>query len=143
MTIKIVNFETLSKHYQKYQEGINKIGDAKKEFVERLKPFREELESIIEKMNSGEQQNLQTESRFQELQAHAMEIDDEYKAAMRNMNDELSKEIYDDLSDFIKNWSSDKDIDMVMSSTEVVFVKPESDITNDILELLKEKQVYI
>lgn len=143
MQIKVVNFEILSKHYKKYQEGVTKISDKKKEFVETLKPFREELESIISKMNSGTVQNLETETRFQELQGHAMEIDEDYKVTMRNMNDELSKDIYDDLSNIIIDFSTNNEIDMVISSTEVVFVKIENDITNDILEVLKEKEVYI
>ena len=40
MTIKVVNFEILSRHYKNYQDGITKISDTKKEFIERLDPFK-------------------------------------------------------------------------------------------------------
>lgn len=143
MKFKVVNFETLSKHYMKYQEGITKISEAKKQFVEKLKPFRKELEEIITKMNSGEKLPLETEARFQELQGYAMEIDEDYKSTMRNMNDELSKDIYTDLSEIIKDWSENNDIDVVISSTEVVYMKQKNDATDDILEIMKQKGVFI
>lgn len=143
MKFKVVNFETLSKHYMKYQEGINKIADTKKAFVEKLSPFRKELEEIIGKMNAGEKLELETESRFHELQGYAMEVDEDYKSTMRTMNDELSKDIYIDLSEIITEWSDANDIDIVVSSTEVVYMKPENDSTNEILEILKQKGVFI
>ena len=77
MTFRVVNFETLSKHYMKYQEGITKIADTKRQFVEKLSPFRKELEEIITKMNSGEKLELETEARFHELQGYEMEIDED------------------------------------------------------------------
>jgi hypothetical protein len=39
------------------------------------------------------------------------------------MNDELSKSVYAELSEIITKWSVDKNIDMVIGSTEVVFQK--------------------
>lgn len=143
MTFRVVNFETLSKHYMKYQEGITKIADTKRQFVEKLSPFRKELEEIITKMNSGEKLELETEARFHELQGYAMEIDEDYKSTMRTMNDELSKDIFTDLSEIITEWSEKNDIDIVVSSTEVVYMKPKNDSTNEILEILKQKGVFI
>jgi Skp family chaperone for outer membrane proteins len=58
------------------------------------------------------------------------------------MNDELSKSVYAELSEIITKWSVDKNIDMVIGSTEVVFLKEEH-FTNDILEILKEKDMFI
>jgi Skp family chaperone for outer membrane proteins len=62
---------------------------------------------------------------------------------MRKMNDELSKSVYAELSEIITKWSVDKNIDMVIGSTEVVFLKEEHFATNDILEILKEKDMFI
>lgn len=143
MKFKVVNFEILSKHYNKYQQGIEKISNTKKDFVEKLSPFRKELEEIFGTMNSGEKLSLETEARFQELQNIAMEIDEDYKSTMRKMNDDLSKDIYTDLSNYISEWSIANDIDVVMSSTEIVYMKNDNDATNDILEVLKEKGVFI
>jgi Skp family chaperone for outer membrane proteins len=38
-------------------------------------------------------------------------------------DDELSKSVYAELSEIITKWSVDKNIDMVIGSTEVVFQK--------------------
>jgi Skp family chaperone for outer membrane proteins len=62
---------------------------------------------------------------------------------MREMNDELSKSVYAELSEIITKWSVDKNIDMVIGSTEVVFSKRGTFATNDILEILKEKDMFI
>lgn len=141
--MKVANFETLSKHYVKYQEGIKKVSELKNGFIEKLTPYKEELESIVNKMNTGEKLDLETEARFQELQEFAVEVDEDYKSSMRDMNDNLSKDIYDDLSNIIKEWSEENDVDIVISSTEVVYMNSKSDITDNILEILKQKGVFI
>jgi hypothetical protein len=38
--------------------------------------------------------------------------------------------------------TSDKNIDMVIGKMEVVFVNESNEITNDILEILKDKNLY-
>jgi Skp family chaperone for outer membrane proteins len=147
MIIKVVDFEILSRHLKKYQDGLNEIGEVKRKFVDRLTPFKKEMESIITAANSGivldEESEKKRVDRFQEIQNTAVEVDGEFKQEMRKMNDELSKSVYAELSEIITKWSVDKNIDMVIGSTEVVFLKEEHFATNDILEILKEKDMFI
>ena len=144
MTIKVVNFEILSRHYKNYQDGINKISDTKKEFIERLDPFKKEMETIINKANNGEKLSEEQETKFQEFQNQAVEIDEEFKFTMRKMNDELSKAIYSDLSNFINEWTTlNTEVDLVIGSTEVVFLKEEHDVTEQVLEIIKEKGLHV
>jgi Skp family chaperone for outer membrane proteins len=147
MIIKVVDFEILSRHLKKYQDGLNEIGEVKRKFVDRLTPFKKEMESIITAANSGivldEESEKKRVDRFQEIQNTAVEVDGEFKQEMRSMNDELSKSVYAELSEIITKWSVDKNIDMVIGSTEVVFLKEEHFATNDILEILKEKDMFI
>lgn len=143
MIIKVVNFETLSKNYVPYQDGITKITDVKKDFIAKLEPFKKELESIINRSQGGEKLDDVTQTRFNELQEYAMSVDEEFKSTMRKMNDELSKTIYGELSDFISEWSSKNDVDMVIGSTEVVFLKDEHDVTEQILEIIREKGLHV
>ena len=139
MTIKVVNFEILSRHYKNYQDGITKISDTKKEFIERLDPFKKEMETIINKANNGEKLTEEQEKKFQEFQNQAVEIDEDFKFTMRKMNDELSKAIYSDLSNFINEWTKlNNEVDLVIGSTEVVFLKEEHDVTEQVLEIIKE-----
>lgn len=144
MTIKVVNFEILSRHYKNYQDGITKISDAKKEFIERLDPFKKEMEIIINKANNGEKLTEEQEAKFQDFQNKAVEIDEEFKFTMRKMNDELSKVIYSDLSNFIDEWTKiNTEVDLVIGSTEVVFLKEEHDVTEQVLEIIKEKGLHV
>ena len=144
MTIKVVNFEILSRHYKNYQDGITKISDTKKEFIERLDPFKKEMETIINKANNGEKLSEEQETKFQEFQNQAVEIDEEFKFTMRKMNDELSKAIYSDLSNFINEWTTlNTEVDLVIGSTEVVFLKEEHDVTEQVLEIIKEKGLHV
>lgn len=142
--IKTVNFGILTKHYIKYQEGIVTINDKKNEFVEKLEPLKIAMSTIIDASQRGEEITQQKEEEFKLLQDNAIELDNEFKATVGKMNTDFSKEIYEDLSIIINEWSITKtDIDMVIDNGEVVYSKPELDITNDILEILKEKGLYI
>ena len=144
MTIKVVNFEILSRHYKNYQDGITKISDTKKQFIERLDPFKKEMETIINKANNGEKLSEEQETKFQEFQNQAVEIDEEFKFTMRKMNDELSKAIYSDLSNFINEWTTlNTEVDLVIGSTEVVFLKEKHDVTEQVLEIIKEKGLHV
>ena len=144
MNIKVVDFEILSRHYVKYQEGITKIEQVKEEFVKRLDPFRDEMQELLKtSMTADEATQKASAERFQILQEEGMQIDEEFKHKMRQMNDELSKDIYNDLERIITEWASTKDVDMVIGSTEVVFLKQEHYVTSYIIDLLKERELYI
>jgi Skp family chaperone for outer membrane proteins len=144
MNIKVVDFEILSRHYIRYQEGITEIEAVKQEFVKRLDPFRDEMQELLKtSMTADEATQKASAERFQILQEEGMQIDEEFKHKMRQMNDELSKGIYNDLEAIINEWASTKDVDMVIGSTEVVFLKQDHYVTSYIIELLKEKELYI
>jgi Skp family chaperone for outer membrane proteins len=147
MVIKVVDFEILSRHLKQYLDVLYDIGEVKRKFVDKLTPFKKEMESIITAANSGivldEESEKKRVDRFQEIQNTAVEIDNEFKQEMRKMNDELSKSVYVELSAIINKWSVEKNIDMVIGSTEVVFLKEEHYVTEDILKILKEKKLFV
>ena len=95
MNIKVVDFEILSRHYVKYQDGILEIEKVKQDFVKRLDPLKKEMQDLLKLSISGDEntQKLNGE-RFQELQEQGMMIDEEFKYKMREMNDILSKNIW-------------------------------------------------
>ncbi len=144
MNIKVVDFEILSRHYVKYQDGILEIEKVKQDFVKRLDPLKKEMQDLLKLSISGDDvtQKLNGE-RFQELQEQGMMIDDEFKYKMREMNDVLSKNIYSDLENLISEWSVENSIDMVIASTEVVYLNSNYYVTNDIIKILKDKDLYI
>ena len=143
MSIKTINFGILSKHYIKFQEGLLVINAKKKEFLDKLEPLKVSMNAIMQASQRGEAISMQEQEEFKVLQDDAISLDNDFKYTMGKMNDDLSKEIYGQLSVLINEWSESNDVDMVINSSEVVFYKEELDITNNILEVLKEKGLYI
>jgi Skp family chaperone for outer membrane proteins len=137
MNIKVVDFEILTKNYTNYQLGIKNIEEEKKEFIKSLDPVKKEMESIISQMSSGlimdEQTQKEKEDKFRSLQEQAMNIDNQFKVEMRRLHDELNKKTFDELSEIIDEYSTNNNLDMVIGKMEV---------TNDILEILKEKNLF-
>jgi Skp family chaperone for outer membrane proteins len=144
MNIKVVDVEVLSRHHSLYQQGIEKISNTKKDFLERLEPFKVQMHKMITESIKITDETIIKENaaKFEDLQEKAVQIDNEFKAKMREMNDELSKEIYNNLEIIISEWSIANDVDMVLSSTEVIYLNPRNFVTDEILEVLKEKELY-
>ena len=146
MKLRVTDFEILTKNYSNYQEGIKRIDEEKKEFITSLEPVKKEMESIISQMSSGlivdEKTQKEKEDKFRVLQEQAMNIDNQFKTEMHRLHDELNKKTFDELSEIIDTYSKDNDLDMVIGKMEVVFLKEEFEITNEILEILKEKNLF-
>lgn len=147
MEIRVLDFEILTKNYRNYQEGIKDIAGEKNQFIAKLGPIKTEMESIINAAKSGlvldPGTQRQKEQKFAELQQEAMRIDGDFKARMRELHDELNKTTFDELSVFINEWSKENSIDLVTGKMEVVFVNEKFDATNEILEILRSKDLYV
>jgi Skp family chaperone for outer membrane proteins len=147
MEIRVIDFEILTKHYQKYREGVDNINKEKDSFLEKLEPLKKEMNKIISVANSGlivdptDQQNRIEE--FQRLQQEAVDMDNEFKYKMKNMRDELNSKSYDELSAIISEWAVENSIDIVSGKMEIVYANDKFDSTNDILEILKQKNLFV
>ena len=146
MQIRVVDFELVTKHFSTYQDGAERIEQSKKEFIEKVEPYRREMQNILVAAQSGlivdSMTQKQRTEKFQHMQKEIVELDKVFKGEVQRMRDELTKVTYKELEDYIVNFSKDKDFDCVIGKLEVVYCKEEFDITNQILELLKEKGVY-
>jgi len=147
MEIRVLDFDILTRNYKKYQEGLKNIAGEKNEFITRLGPLKTEMESIINAAKSGlvldPNTQKQKEQRFSELQQEAMVIDGDFKAKMRELHDSLNKTTFEELSTYVNQWATENSIDLITGKMEVVFVNEKYDATNDILEILKEKNLYV
>jgi Skp family chaperone for outer membrane proteins len=147
MEIRIIDFEILTQHYLKYSEGRIKIKELRSSFMERLKPLKNEMELILSSESSGMSFDESTQKvrydNFQKLQQDAMDLDYEFKSEMSKMKSNLSKKTFSEFSEMITEWSIENSIDLVTGKMEVVFVSDKFDATNDILEILKVKNLYI
>lgn len=147
MEIRVLDFDILTRNYKNYQEGLKNIAGEKNEFITRLGPLKTEMESIINAAKSGlvldPNTQKQKEQRFSELQQEAMVIDGDFKAKMRELHDSLNKTTFEELSTYVNQWATENSIDLITGKMEVVFVNEKYDATNDILEILKEKNLYV
>lgn len=147
MEIRVLDFDILTKNYKNYQDGIKNIAGEKNGFITRLGPIKTEMESIISSAKSGlvldPNSQRQKEQRFSELQQEAMMIDGDFKARMRELHDELNKTTFDELTVFVNEWAKENSIDLITGKMEVVFVNDKFDATNEILDILKSKGLYV
>ena len=147
MKIRIADFEILTRNYKVFVDGKIKINERKDHFLKKIEPLRKEMESIIKAANSGlivDQSSQQVRmEKFKQLQEEAIKYDNDFKHEFKKMNDELTVSVYNELEKIISEWAEKNDIDLVTGKMEVVFVKPEFNVTDQILEVLKEKDLYI
>jgi len=147
MEIRVLDFEILTKHYVNYQNGLSDIKKEKDNFLKRLEPFKKEMESIIKMASSGLVVDRSTEesrvARFQQLQQEAMSLDKDFQYKIKEMRSELNEKSYDELEVIVSEWAQKNSIDLVTGKMEVIFSNPKYDSTNDILEVLKEKNLYV
>jgi Skp family chaperone for outer membrane proteins len=145
MELRVVDFEVLTKNYKNYQDGIKNIEEEKKSFIKSLDPVKKEMESIIAQMSTGliidEKTPMEKEQKFKALQDQAVGIDNHFKAEMRRLHEELNKKTYDELSGIISEYSEANSIDLVIGKMEIVYLVDKFEITEQILEVLKEKDL--
>ena len=146
MQIRVVDFEIITRNFTKYQEGIQKIENHKQKFLEQVEPYRKEMENILMMSQSGiiidQMTQKQRAEKFQKMQQEVMDLDNDFKVELQKLKSKLSSESYSYLESYITEWSVKNDIDIVLGTAEVVFSKPELDITNQILDVLKSKGLY-
>jgi Skp family chaperone for outer membrane proteins len=147
MEIRVIDFEILTRHYKNYREGVDKINNEKDLFLKRLEPFKKEMNAIIAAASSGiivdQKTQQQKIEEFQRLQDEAVEMDKQFKFQMKEMREELNSVSYDELSEIITAWAESNSIDIVSGKMEIVFSNPKFDATDSILEILKEKNLFV
>jgi Skp family chaperone for outer membrane proteins len=147
MEFRIVDFQILTRSYQTYVDGVNEIEKEKSNFLLQIEPHRKELNSIISYASSGLIMDKKTQQeksgQFQRIQQELVQMDSDFKFKIKKMSDDLNEKCYDELSEIIQEWSEKNNIDIVLGKMEVVFCKENLEITNGILDILKEANMYV
>lgn len=147
MNIRVVDFEILTRHYNNYRHGVDKIEEEKKEFIKKLEPFKREMNAIISAASSGLVVDNNTQEKrandFQKIKQEAVELERDFKFSLKKMTDELNEKVYDELSKIISDWSKENDIDLVTGKMEVIFSNDKYDATDSIIEIFKIKNIYV
>lgn len=143
MEIRIIDFEILTRHYVKYQQGLVEINDLKSSFRDKIEPFRKEMQNLMISAQTDSEILKEKMEKFEELKQQAVDIDHDYKTQVSQMQDKLTKSTYSDLEKIISEWRELNSIDLVIGKIEVVCLNSKYESTNDILEILKEKNLFI
>jgi Skp family chaperone for outer membrane proteins len=147
MNIKVIDFQILTRHYKNYQDGVSVIESEKEKFLEKLEPIKKEMNAIISAASSGLIMDNNSQQKraedFQRLQSEAIEMDRDFKISLKKMTDDLNEKVYDELSEIINDWSISNNIDLVTGKMEVIYCNGKYDATNSILDILKEKDLYV
>ena len=143
MTLRVVDFQELTKHYKTYQDGLSNIDKEKNQFLEKLKPLKNEMNKMIQSNQTNQNYSKEDIDRFEKLQEEAVQMENDFKPEPKKMKDELNDKVYDELKNIISNWSNDNNIDIVFGKMEVVFNKKSYECTDSIINIIKEKNMYV
>jgi len=146
MEIRVIDFEVLTRSFQPYVDGYKNIESEKRKMLESVDPEKKEFESIIKRAQSGivmdESSQKRDSERLRQLQENLMKLDMEFKKTIKSMTDDLNSQIYDQLSTIVDEWAKQNNIDLVMGKMEVIFNTDKIEVTNQILDLIKEKNLF-
>lgn len=145
MKTYILDFEEVLKNFTPYHESLRSIQKDKQDFADLIDGIKKEMETIINSSKSlilDDSTNQKNQMRFRELQTKAVQAESEFRAnIVTKQNDELEKN-FQQIIELVNDWSKENDVDLVVNKNTVVFVKPEFEITQKIVDLIKSKGLY-
>lgn len=146
MELRVIDFEVLTRNFQPYVDGYKNIESEKRKMLESVDASRQEMQAIITRSQSGliidEMSQKRDMDKFKQLQETLMKADNEFKSKLKEMSEDLNTSVYDQLSVIIDEWSKANSIDLVMGKMEVIFNTEKVDATNDIIEIIKQKNLF-
>lgn len=145
MKTYIVDFEEVLKNFEPYHQSLKVIQKEKQEFANLIEDIKKEMEAIVNSSKSlilDESTQQKNQNRFRELQTSAVQAESEFRSnIVTRQNDELESN-FKQIIELVNEYSEQNGIDLVVNKNSVVFVKPEFEITNSIIEVVKQKGMY-
>jgi len=146
MELRVIDFEVLTRNFQPYVDGYKNIESEKRGMLESVEPSRKEMQDIIKRSQSGlivdEMSQKRDMEKFKQLQDTLMKADNEFKSQLKEMSEDLNTSVYEQLSVIVDVWASANSIDLVMGKMEVIFNTDKVDATNEIMEIIKQKELF-
>ena len=146
MTTYVLDFEEVLRNFQPYHESLKMIQNEKKEFSELIEGIKKEMETIISSNKSlilDDTTNQKNQIRFRELQNKAVQAESEFRTTIVEKQNEEVERNFTQIMQIVHEYSADKSIDLVINKSTVVFVNPKLELTSDIIEIVKEKGLYL
>lgn len=145
MKIFTVNFEHLIKNYTLYQNSSQELELEKQKFTTKVDEIRKEMEMIVSSSRIlvlDESLKNQNAMKLRELQSEGLKLESEFRSMMSQRQNEILEKSFSEIAEIAKNWSIENGADLVLNINAVVFSKDEYDITQKMIEILKEKNLY-
>ncbi len=145
MKIYTVNFENIVKVYKPYVDVVKSMEDEKNAHIEKIEKYKAEMQAIINSSQTlilDEKMKKEKMDQFGKLQNEAGKLDSDFRAYLTRLQDETMKKVYSEISDIISDFSDRNSIDMVINNTEVIYFSPNMDITDTVIDLIKDKSLF-
>lgn len=146
MTTYVLDFEEVLRNFQPYHESLKMIQKEKKEFSVLIEDIKKEMEKIISSNKSlilDDTTNQKNQLRFRELQNKAVQAESEFRTTIvAKQNEEVEKN-FAQIMDLVNDYASEKSLDLVVNKNQVVFVNSKFEITNEVIEIVKTKGLYL
>jgi len=146
MTTYVLDFEEVLRNFQPYHESLKLIQQEKKEFSELIEGIKKEMENILASSKSlilDDTTNQKNQLRFRELQNKAVQAESEFRSNIVAKQNEEVERNFQQIMEIVHKYAEDKSLDIVVNKNTVVFVKPEFEITTEIIEKVKESGLYL
>jgi Skp family chaperone for outer membrane proteins len=146
MKTYILDFEEVLKNFEPYHQSLKVIQKEKQDFSDLIDGIKKEMETIVNSSKSlilDDANQQKNQNRFRELQSKAVQAESEFRAnIMTRQNDELEKN-FQQIIELVNVWASENNVDLVINKNTVVFVKPELEITDSIVKLIRDKGMFL
>jgi Skp family chaperone for outer membrane proteins len=146
MTTHILDFEEVLRNFEPYHVSLKSIQKEKKEFSELIDDIKVEMETILSGSKSlilDDATNQKNQMRFKELQNKAMQAESEFRSnIVARQNEEVEKN-FQQIMDIVQEYSVENSLDLVVNKSTVVYVNPKLEITQQIIEVVKQKDLYV
>ena len=146
MTTHILDFEEVLRNFEPYHVSLKSIQKEKKEFSELIDAIKVEMETILSGSKSlllDDATNQKNQMRFKELQNKAMQAESEFRSnIVARQNEEVEKN-FQQIMDIVQEYSIENSLDLVVNKSTVVYVNPKLEITQQIIEVVKQKELYV
>lgn len=146
MKIYSVDFEQVVKNYKNYVSQMLDLEQVKMQHQSEMDVFKKDMESIIASANSGLiiDENIQKANiqKFKDLQMSASKKENEFRTKFTESQSSIMESTFEAVSEIVSDYAKATSIDMIVSKSQLVFVRDEFDLTSSIIEVLKEKELY-
>lgn len=144
MELRVIDFDILTRNFQPYVDGYKNIESEKRAMLDSIQPVRKEMESIMKSAASilDEVSQQKSAERFRTLQDSLMKSDNDFKYKLKGLQEDLNTSVFEQLSEIVSVWAKENSINLVMGKMEVIFNTDDIEVTEDILSVIKEKDLF-